>query len=99
MRRKKIEKKALSETILPFKEYLKLFENIGVVLEENSNMSQLNAMIKFFFSNFTIKQYGTGKKQRWDIDYKLKEPWQGFLENDEFVRGREPCARNRWRTV
>ena len=86
--RQKTEKKALNETILPFKEYLKLFEKIGVILEENDNMAQLNAVIKFFFSNFTVKRYGTGKKQMWEIDYKLKEPWQGFLENDEFVRGR-----------
>jgi hypothetical protein len=23
------------------------------------------------------------------ISYKLKEPWQGFLNNDNFVRGRD----------
>jgi site-specific DNA recombinase len=86
--RQKLEKKALNEAILPFKEYLKLFENIGVILEGNNNMIQLNAIIKFFFSNFTIKQYGVGKKQGWDIDYKLKEPWEGFLQSNDFVRGR-----------
>lgn len=51
-------------------------------------MAQLNAVIKFFFSNFTIRQYGTGKKQGWEIDYKLKEPWEGFLQSNDFVRGR-----------
>ncbi len=28
------------------------------------------------------------KKQGYEIDYKLKEPWQGFLESNKFVHGR-----------
>ncbi len=47
--KKKDEKRELSEVILPFKEYLKLFENIGVILEDNNDMAQLDAIIKFFF--------------------------------------------------
>ena len=86
--KKKIEKRELNEVVLPFEEYLKLFENIGVILEDNNEMGQLNAIIKFFFSNLTIKSIKQGKKQGYEIDYKLKEPWQGFLESNKFVRGR-----------
>jgi len=41
-----------------------------------------------FFSNFTVKQFGKGKRQRCDADYELKEPWQGLLEDNNFDHGR-----------
>ena len=49
---------------------------------------QLDDVVRIFFSNFYVKVYGRGKGQRYDIDYKLKEPWQGFLSDDNFVHGR-----------
>jgi DNA invertase Pin-like site-specific DNA recombinase len=93
------DKAAINGTMLTFKEYLKLFESIGVILEDNNNMAQLDAIIKFFFSNFTVKQFGKGKEQRWEIDYKLKEPWQGFLDNGKFVHGRGERTRTFGLTV
>ena len=86
--KQKNQKIQLKEVILPFEEYLKLFSSIGVIFEKTNNMKHMDLIIKFFFSNFSVKAFKEDKKQRYEIDYKLKEPWQGFLENDKFVRGR-----------
>lgn len=50
-------------------------------------------MLGIFFSDFTIKATGVGKQQSYEIDYKLKEPREGFLQSNNFVRGR-PRANN-----
>jgi DNA invertase Pin-like site-specific DNA recombinase len=81
-------KSEMKSVVMTYEKYLKLFENIGVIMSEMQNMELLDQVIKKFFSNFTIKQLGRGKEQRWDITYKLKEPWQGFLESNNFVHGR-----------
>lgn len=88
LEQEKEEKASAKRAIFSFEEYLKLFQNIGVILEEMDDMAQLDAVIQKFFSNFTIKVTGKGKQQEYDITYKLKEPWQGFLSDDNFVHGR-----------
>ena len=74
--------------IFTYEKYLKLFENISVILDEMHDMKVMDKVLREFFSNFTIKSEGKGKQQRCDIEYKLKEPWQGFLDDGKFVRGR-----------
>ncbi len=85
------QKKELEErkdVILTYQQYLELFSSISVKLCQTHDLATIDQVLKKFFSNFTVKQYGKGKQQGRDIDYKLKEPRQGFLENDNFVRGR-----------
>ena len=82
------QRDAIKSAIVPYEKYLKLMEAAPVILGKMQDMQAMDIIIRKFFSNFTIKQYGKGKQQRWDIDYKLKEPWQGFLSNDNFVHGR-----------
>lgn len=81
-------RKQLKTAILTYSEYLELFENIGVNLRKTHDMGVLDENIKKFFLNFTIKQWGTGKKQRWEITHKLNEPWDGFIKSNNFVDGR-----------
>ncbi len=75
-------------SIAPYEKYLELLQSIPVILSEMKDMNAMDAVMRKFFSNFTVKQFGKGKEQRWEIDYKLKEPWQGFLESNNFVFGR-----------
>lgn len=74
--------------VLTYQQYLELFSSISVKLRQTHDLSTIDQVLRKFFSNFTVKQHGKGKQQRCDIDYKLKEPWQGFLENNELFLGR-----------
>ena len=84
----KEEKSRLKDVVLSFEEYLKLFESIGVIFEKTNNMNRMDTIIRFFFSNFNVKSMKEDGLQGYEIDYKLKEPWQGFLSDDNFVHGR-----------
>jgi site-specific DNA recombinase len=81
-------RKAIKQSVLAYKQYLELFENIGVILSETHDMALLDEILKKFFSNFKVKVDGTGKQQRTEITHKLNEPWDGFIKSHNFVRGR-----------
>jgi|GEM_PF-3875042 len=40
-----------------------------------------------FFLNFTVMPIGKNNFKGSEVVYKLKEPWSGFLENDDFLYG------------
>jgi site-specific DNA recombinase len=82
------EKQAIKPALLTYKQYLELFESIGVKLDKSHDMAMIDKVLRNFFSNFTIKASGVGKQRRYEITHKLKEPWDGFLKNDDFVCGR-----------
>lgn len=81
-------RKDLKQSILAYSEYLELFENIGVTLTKTHDMGVLDDNLKKFFSNFTVKQWGVGKKQRSEVTFNLNEPFAGFIKSGNFVRGR-----------
>ena len=83
--RKKLQDR---DTVYEYKNYLKLLSSASVTIPKMHDIAQMDDVIRIFFSNFYVRAYGVGKKQRYEIDYKLKEPWQGFLENGNFVYGR-----------
>lgn len=85
--------------ILTYEQYLELFSSISVKLRQTHDLSMIDQVLRKFFSNFTVTAVGKGAKQRCDIDYKLKEPWQGFLENENFDRGRGERTRTFGLTV
>ena len=47
----------------------------------------MDALIKIFFSNFTITPDKDSFRKGSKVIYELKEPYKGFLENGDFVRG------------
>lgn len=51
-------------------------------------MAVIDQVLRKFFSNFTVKQAGIGKQQRREITHKLKKPFAGFLETNDFDCGR-----------
>ena len=73
---------------MTYSEYLELFEDIGVKLRKTRDMQVVDETVRKFFLNFTIKDHGAGKKQRYEIAHNLKEPWAKFVKTDNFVRGR-----------
>ena len=84
----KRQKADIKESILTYKEYLELFGSVSDKLRKTTGMALIDGVLRIFFSNFTVKQYGKGKEQRCEITHKLKEPWDGFLKNDDFSCGR-----------
>lgn len=70
-------------------EYLELFGSVSDKLRKTTDMALVDGVLRIFFSNFTVKQYGKGKEQRCEITHKLKEPWAGFLNSNDFSCGRD----------
>ncbi len=81
-------RKDLKQSVLEYSEYLELFENIGVILTKTHDMGLLDENIKKFFLNFSVKQWGLGKKQRSEVTFNLNEPFAGFIKSNNFVHGR-----------
>lgn len=81
--------KTSKDAILSYDEYLELFKFISVELPKSQNQELLDGILRIFFSNYTIKRYGTGKQQRYEITHKLNEPWEGFIKSNDFVHGRD----------
>ena len=74
-------------SIPEFKEYLKLFQSTPVILGKIRDMKQMDAFIRIFFSNFTITATEKDFRKGSEVSFKLKEPWAGFLDSNDFVRG------------
>lgn len=70
-----------------FEEYLKLLETTPVILGKIRDMKAMDALLRIFFSNFTITPGENGFRKGSTVTYKLNEPWKGFVENGNFVRG------------
>ncbi len=81
-------RKRLKQSIMTYSQYLELFDSIGVNLRNTHDMQVVDETVRKFFLNFTIKDLGKGKKQRYEITHELKKPWAGFVKTDNFVRGR-----------
>jgi hypothetical protein len=82
-------RKRLKQSIMTYSQYLELFESIGVNLRDTHDMELIDNTVRKFFLNLTIKDLGTGKKQRYEITHELKKPWADFVKTDNFVRGRQ----------
>lgn len=80
-------RKQTKEAIMTFKEYLKLFDSTSVILGKIRDMNQMDDLLRIFFSNFTIIPGEKSFQKGSEVTYILKEPWNGFLENGDFVLG------------
>ncbi len=77
----------MKDSIPTFQEYLKLLESTPVILGKIRDMKQMDELLRIFFLNFTIHPVKDGTFKGSEVTYKLKEPWQGFLDNEDFVHG------------
>lgn len=50
-------------------------------------MKQMDKFLRTFFSNFTITPGEGGFRKGSVVSYKLNEPWEGFVNANDFVRG------------
>ncbi len=80
-------KDSIKGAIPTFEEYLKLLETTPVILSKIREMKAMDALLRIFFSNFTISPGENGFRKGSKVSYKLNEPYQGFVENGDFVRG------------
>lgn len=76
------ERRDAKASLPTFEKYLELFNNTSDVLLNEEDAELKDSLIQVFFSNFTITD-------RVVSGATLKEPWAGFLKNDDFVRGRD----------
>jgi DNA invertase Pin-like site-specific DNA recombinase len=74
-------------SIVTYEQYLKLLQSTPVILGKMDNMEAMDALLRIFFSNFTIIATGKDFRQGSKVTYKLKEPWEGFLKDGKFVSG------------
>jgi DNA invertase Pin-like site-specific DNA recombinase len=74
-------RKRLKQSILTYKQYLELFETIGVNLRKTHDMTVLDQTLRKFFLNFTIKDHAVSVAE-------LTEPWATFVKTGNFDRGR-----------
>ncbi len=81
-------RKRLKQSVMTYSQYLELFDSIGVNLRDTHDMQVVDETVRKFFLNFTIKDLGKGKKQRYEVTHELKKPWAGFVKTDNFDRGR-----------
>jgi len=74
-------------SIATYEQYLKLLESTPVILGKIRDMEVMDALLRIFFSNFTVVPSENGFKQGSKVLYKLKEPWHGFILDKKFSLG------------
>lgn len=77
----------IKAAIPTFEEYLKLLQSTPVALGKIRDMETMDALLRIFFSNFTILPAIKGSFKGSTVSYKLNEPWEGFVNANDFVRG------------
>jgi DNA invertase Pin-like site-specific DNA recombinase len=86
------EKKKLKTAIPTYEKYLELFDNVASLLRRTRSITQMDRILRKFYSNLTLEGQIFGPKQvnsRWEVvSVKLKEPYAGFLQTGNFERGR-----------
>ena len=83
----KRELDGLKSEKISYAEYLKLHKSISVIFENSPKMEDLDSLLKIFFSNFIITLTESGTFKESEITYKLNEPYEEFVKNDNFVSG------------
>lgn len=81
------QKDNIKAAIPTFEEYLKLLHSAPVVLGKIRDMKTMDTLLRIFFSKFTVHPVTEKSFKGSTVSYKLNEPWNGFVENNDFVRG------------
>jgi len=77
----------IASAIPTFTEYLKLLESTPVILGKIRDMKAMDALLRIFFSNFTVTPGEKDFRKGSTVAFKLNEPWEGFVSANEFVSG------------
>ncbi len=80
-------RKQVDDAIPTFEDYLKLLKLTPVILSKIRDMKAMDELLRIFFSNFTITPVQDGTYKGSKVTYKLNEPWDGFVNDDDFVDG------------
>lgn len=72
LKKKLDERTAIKGSVITYKKYLELFENVSVKLRETHDMAVINEVLRKFFLNFTIKDVGRAKQRRYIITHTLQ---------------------------
>jgi len=87
------QKAKLKAAIPTYEKYLELFDNVASLLRRTKSITQMDRILRKFFSNLTLEGQIIGPKQvnsRWEVvSVKLKEPYAGFLQTGNFESGRD----------
>ena len=78
---------SVKDSIPTYEEYFKLFESTPVILGKIQDMKAMDALLRIFFSNFTITGNKKGFTQGSTVSYKLNDPYEGFVKANDFVLG------------
>jgi DNA invertase Pin-like site-specific DNA recombinase len=78
---------SVKDSIPTYEQYLKLFESTPVILGKIRDMKAMDALLRIFFSNFTITATNGDFRKGSKVSYKLNEPYNGFIESGDFVLG------------
>lgn len=81
------QKNTIKSAIPTFEEYLKLLESTPDILGKIREMETMDTVLRIFFSNFTVTPISDVSFKGSIVTYKLNEPWEGFVDNNDFVRG------------
>jgi DNA invertase Pin-like site-specific DNA recombinase len=81
------QKDNIKAAIPTFEEYLKLLQTTPVALGKIRDMKVMDALLRIFFSNFTIIPAAKDNFKGSTVSYKLNEPWKGFVDANDFVLG------------
>lgn len=57
-------------------------QKIPDLLRSELDMATLDEIGRIFFSNFSITEDKSNTKQRYKVEYKLKEPWDRLFKID-----------------
>lgn len=82
-----LQRKLVDDAIPTFEDYLKLLKLTPVILSKIRDMKAMDELLRIFFSNFTISPVQNGTFKGSKVTYKLNEPWDGFVDDDNFVSG------------
>lgn len=78
----KHERDRLLDSKKTYVEYLELMQKIPDLLRSELDMATLDEIGRIFFSNFSITEDKSNTKQRYKVEYKLKEPWDRLFKID-----------------
>jgi len=82
-----LKRREYKSSITTYEKYLKLLQSAPVILNKMHDMEAMDALLRIFFSNFTITAKGKSFRQGSETTFNLKEPWLGFLKDGKFVSG------------
>lgn len=74
---------------MTYEKFLELFENAAFYLKKTLPLQGKDAIVRKFFSNFTLQATGESKLQWYVSEYKISKPFAQFADSENVSNGRE----------